>query len=182
MATYVRQERNYVDLNEYQCLYLRDANDSIEMNIDGSSTPVEFTYTVLNDYYLLLHRICFVIISSGAVNADEFGGIKDGLDNGVLLSVERKGNIIKDLFAGQPIKRNAEWASFAGVDVSNLAGDEGIVIGWTFTQAAGFPMRLHPNDILRATIQDNLTSLVIFRTMIHGLLVSKEAIEDERLK
>lgn len=182
MATYVRQERNYVDVNEYQCIYLKDASDSIEMNIDGSSTPVEFTHAVLNDYYLLLHRICFVIISSGAVNADKFGDIRDGLNNGCLLSVERKGKIIKDLFAGQPIKRNGEWASFVGIDVENLAGDEGIGIRWTFTRSAGFPIRLHPNDILRMTIQDDLTSLVIFRTMIHGLLVSKEAIEDERLK
>ncbi len=182
MATYVRQERNYIDLNEYQCSYLRDPNDSIEMNIDGSTTPVEFRHETQSGFYFLVHRICFVILSQVPVNSDKFGGINGGLSNGCLLQVQRKGKIIKDLFAGAPVKRNGEWASFSGIDVDTIPGDRGIGARWTFTRAGGFPLRLHSDDIMKMTIQDNLTSLPLFRTMLHGYVVQTEIMDDERLK
>ncbi len=181
MATYVRQERNYVDLNEFQIEYLLESGGSAEMDVDGSSTSVPFEYTVPQGFYFLAERLCFVIIDQGGVNADTFGALA-ALDNGCLLEVERKNKIAKDLFAGLPIKSNGEWSALSGVDVSQLSGNRGVGIRWTLSKSTGFPLRLHPQDIIRLIVRDNLTALNLFRTTIQGVIISTSLIDDDRLK
>ena len=175
MAVHVKQDRNWVDLTEFQTEYLRNDN-SIEMDVDGT-TPVQFTYVVPNDFYFMAHRVCFFILDVGGVNADQFGGITGGLTNGCLLEVVRNNAVAKDLFGGTPIKTNGDFSALGGVDVATLAGGKGVGIRWTFAKAAGFPLRLHSGDIFRLTVRDNLTALNRFRTMLHGFTAPTSVID-----
>lgn len=142
---------------------------SIEMNVDGSSTPVHFDYQAPATTNIRVYR-CNITIVDGSVSPTKFGGAT-ALTNGLLVQCVTDGEaLLCDFLNGQSIKRNVDWVWLAGNDnpIAAAAGDDVIEIRWTIERGLGAPLALESGDRLRFTVQDDLTVLTEFRIMVQG--------------
>jgi hypothetical protein len=132
---------------------------SQDMTVDGSTTPVDFTYTVTGISPARWYRN-FIDLQDGAVDflPENFGAINNGLTNGVDIIVVKDGV--------ETVLEN--WKT--NMDISMTCYDftspyrAGSYIGrWTIERDIGNPITLYPNDGLIIRIKDNLTALDAFR-------------------
>lgn len=147
---------------------LRNAADSIDMNVNGSVTAQIFYFEAPKG--CRLWRINFTLLDA-SVNPADFGGITSGLTNGCILRiVNQEGGLKLDYTDGVPIKQNADWALLAGVDstITDAVGDDQLPIRFTFQRAGNVP-HLDQLDRIEFVIQDDLTALTKFRAMVQGL-------------
>ncbi len=169
------EQYNYVEEGSWLVQFLKSSG-SPDMNINGSSTPVVFRYTVPAGWSALIHRLNFVMIDNAAMNGHEFGGIGGGLTNGLLIRLENPDNSERrDLLDGVTIKRNGDFATFAGVDVVHAGGNRGLGIRWTWSKATGgVPILLRSGQSVAIEVQDDIRGLLRFNAGVQGLLVGNE--------
>lgn len=146
---------------------------SVAMNVNGSSTAVEFSVTVPAGRTLQWHRTNFVIIDGG-IQAGLFAGIVGGaLTNGLNIKVVNgDGTTQKDFTTSfGDIKTNEDWNLLAGIDgvQQQLAGDDILPVRWTVARA-GLAPELPSGYKIVVTVQDDLTSIVKFKGMVQGFL------------
>lgn len=137
---------------------------SHEAVVDGSVTPVEFTFTPPGDAPVLLSRMIVLLGDTGSLDTDAYG-------NGVALAtgieVEAGG---LDLLAGEPIKANLDWAGYCHDIVFHDFGGSTtryFTVRWTFS-ASGKQVRLDPGEEFVVRINDDLTGLAYHRFMVQG--------------
>lgn len=138
--------------------YLREAGGSRDANVDGSSTPVEFSYTA-DDTRMWIYRLMVSVKDAGSFDADLYGN-GEILANGIDLEVVTAGGETHDLLDGEPIKANADWGICHDVRYFDIgpAADNYLLVRWTFARA-GRPLRLGLGDKLLARVNDDLTGL-----------------------
>jgi len=153
--------------------WLLNASDR-EANVDGSSTPVEFSYEVPDGSRFDATRIIVTIQDAGTFDAELYGN-GAVLTTGVDVEVQRANGQVSDLLDGFPIKSNADWQAlcydFAYNDIGT--GDNVGVIRWTF-EKAGDDLVLNQGDKFVVTINDNLTVLTGHRFMLQGSIPSTQ--------
>lgn len=151
----------------------RASDNSIQMNIDASlSSPEVFEFVVPSGAVfkrLELFQVNLFIVDNN-LKWDEFGG-QPQLSNGLLIQAFDDQNNIQHNFDTdvQPIRQNSDFVSLAGnsVKVSEAPGLDLLTVEWDLFQT-GSSFSLWPNWSFRITVQDNLTSLNLFRSMIQG--------------
>ena len=139
---------------------------SREANVDGSVTPVEFSFTATR--LCEINRMLIAITDSGTVTSDTYGALST-LTNEVEFE-----HVAADMTVTQILSypiRNSDWRgrmynfdedSFSGGgSVKSLSGR------WTF-KAAGAGLWLHSGDSLVIRINDDLTGLTTHRFIIQG--------------
>jgi len=136
-----------------------DGTGDVQMNVDGSTIPVEFLVTPDTQEILLVNRLVVSVRDSGGLDAGLYGN-NVILVNGIEIGIKRDGVVIEDLTLGHPIKTNADWGLFCYdvTEVSFGAGDNYLGIRWTFTKD-GAALRLNKGDSFFMKISDNLTAL-----------------------
>ncbi|MDB4306312.1 hypothetical protein N9980_01980 [bacterium] len=144
---------------------------SIDMNVDGSVTPVNFTYTVPANDEAFISR-CNIYIQDASPSPILFGGIA-ALTNGLLIEVLDSGlSVIKTFNAQKPTQDNSDFVSLAGVDVryqSGAGAGDDVAIRWTFANhSGGDTLQLRQNETFRVRVRDNLTALTAFRWVLQG--------------
>ena len=132
---------------------------SPDMNVDGSITPVDFSYIVSGLFDAKWFRN-FFDLQDGTQNfqPDNFGAISGGLTNGVDIITLREGveTIIENW------KTNMDVAMTCYDFTSPFKA--GAYVGrWTIASDIGNPITLFPDDGIIIRINDNLTSLDAFR-------------------
>ena len=151
------------------------SNGSKDMNIDGSVTPVTFSvehHRAVMD--MDIFRVNMVILDAGPA-ASEFGGIPNGLTNGLLIRVmDSQGNILLDFLDGLTIRNNSDFGLLAGPDwpIVTGAGTDAVSVRWTIAKA-GDSVVLNKGDRFEVVVQDDLTSLDSFRIQVQGIFVPK---------
>ncbi len=148
--------------------FLKDGGGSISMNVDGSVTPVEFTYKCPDNYQAILRRINISIFDGGPTG-NEFGGIP-ALTNGVHFCT--RGTDGKEIFnftEGGDIKQNRAFGLLAGPDwaLATGAGVDAVTVRWTF-EKAGKQILLLPGEEFVVIIQDDLTAIDDMGMQIQG--------------
>ncbi len=147
-------------LNEY----LLTAAGSKDMTVNGAVTAVPFLYTVPAKKVVLLERVLIYYDSASAFDASEFGHIT-ALANGVTIVA---GGALLDTW-----NDNADLATTMH-DVpgnENFAKKDKSLAGrWTLTKATKYPIKLVAGETFVATVNDDLTGLVVFRVKIQGCL------------
>ena len=144
--------------------YLLDGS-TIDMNVDGSSTPVDYKYTVPAGKSLTLERILFYMDDATAFSPTTFGGIS-ALTNGVDV-----------IIAGSTIvnwKENEDivCTCFDFVGYPNFGKESSSGAGrWTMRRSFGEPLIVRAGEEVIFRISDNLTGLTHFRAHIQGRLV-----------
>lgn len=141
---------------------------SNSMSVNGSSTPVSFTYTVPGGQTWYVQNINLFMIDGGTMDPTDFGSIA-GLTNGLLLEASVSGN----LYTIGTYKNNVELATlFSSSSVGNsttLFGTSGfletsdIYLG---SKVFKPEITLNAGDYIRVTVRDNLTSIDILNMSI----------------
>lgn len=148
-------------------------NDSDDMNVDGSITPVTFSYTVPADRIFELWRINWHIIDE-SIRADGFGGLTV-LTNGMLLRIVKANEDVElDFTDGAPIKRHSEFSHLAGIDLfPDTTGvgqaEDALSIRWTIARA-GRTMLLTAGQSIEFVVRDDIDGLTHFQAMVQGIL------------
>ena len=171
MAPTLRKGRNAVEFFLYKLLR-NPLDNSPDMNVDGSSTPVQFQYIVPAGKDVELHRFMFDLVDN-AIKYGQFAGLATALTNGVMVEIiEDDGTtVLLDFTDGENVKINSEWAHLAGVDsiVQPAAGDDALPVRFSVHKANdGNAMYLSEGRIIRVTIQDDLSTVSHFECMIQG--------------
>lgn len=137
--------------------YLRNpnANPPHNANVDGSDTPVEFTWEA--DGYYHIYRAIITIGDRGSVDAGYYGNGLE-LDRGI--DVEFHTDELIDLLDGVPIRTNADWGArcYDVQSVSFGSGDNYVLARWTFA-LGGIPLRTAPGDRFVFRVNDDLRRL-----------------------
>jgi len=143
-----------------------DNGGSASAAVDGSSTPVDFTYTVPTNAALRAERLLVTMQAPGSLTGSDYGGVTGPLTNGVDLLVN--GVSILD---GMPVKSNNDWAHFCyDVNIQPHASGSSLVhVRWTFGKS-GAPLWLRAGETITAKVQDNLTGLDEHLFLLQGYL------------
>jgi hypothetical protein len=153
--------------NRHVFKWLRESGGSRDANVNGSSTPVLFEYTSTEDH-VNVTRMLVTITDAGTFDALLYGN-RVVLVNGIKVEIIRDGAVHLDLLDGEEITSNTDWAAichdFTYHDIGS--GDNRATVRWTFKHS-GHPLTLLTGDILRVTIQDDLTGLTGHYFQIQG--------------
>ncbi len=145
-----------------------------ELNVDGTAPDrITFVVSAPTDQTVDITRIMMQMQLSNAPDFSAFGDIALGLANGVVL---RANNGVKTNYWN--VKNNAEFAHLA-YDYNTYAatnpaqGVWGIALRYSFAgqDKHGVAVRLEPGDALEIIIQDDLSSLLLFRMIAEGHII-----------
>lgn len=145
----------------YQLLTVNgDGTGNASMNVDGSSTPVKFYIQPPSDEKYTLKRMNVEVIDGSFNDALKYGGLT--LGNGMRVFIENDSGLIKEYTNGFTIKRNFDWALFAGVDTPILSAPvtDALIIRWTFGKGCSDIVLDGSNtERLVVEVQDLMTGL-----------------------
>ena len=141
-------------------------------NVNGASTAVPF-YAGPTEGIWKINRMIVSIEDDANITASGYGGLAT-LTNGVSLKVHTggvTGEVLVDLMDGETATSIVDWGDYC-YDVTPHtfgSGTNFVLVRWTFGKAGG-PLRLqaHTNDVLVATVQDDLSTLVKHHFFIQG--------------
>ena len=143
---------------------------SIDMDVNGSITPVLFKWTVPAGVQARVTRLIIHLSDAGSQPGD-FGGINGGVANGVLFHVFDENDVLTlDLLDGTSIKINGDYAHIAGVDIDVKTGTglDSTVARATMAKT-GASLLLLPGQYIGLTVQDDLTSISGgYHIKVHG--------------
>jgi hypothetical protein len=152
---------NYLPVGRYKTMILLlDGSGSNDLFVDGT-TPKKFWISPPSGRSGLLYRLNFSMIGTSNFAANGFGTGASALTNGLKIGVDDSNGVeVYDFTENHPIKTNAGFTLFAGVDVTTIADGKGMGVRWTLSKATGGEAILIPSGWrLRATVQDNLSAL-----------------------
>jgi len=147
--------------------FLRNSGGSPDMDVNGSSTPVIFSFDADATYNIRLHEIRTVFVSSSLEFGNDVFGDDDPLDNGVKYSIYY--NSIETTLAN--LQTNEDFC-FLTPGPQPLIEKSGAAEMITVVQQFGQPIVLRANstDAFRVTIRDDLRAGVIyFRVLAYGI-------------
>lgn len=141
---------------------------SAELNIDGSSSSVDFDYVAEVD--TAIERINIEIVD-GSIRNDRFAGLAAALPNGLLFKVFDSDGTTElfDFCDNVPITITSDFVALAGTDsiIAQAAGDDSLPIRWTLGKS-GKMLKLTAGQRFRITVQDDLSTITRFRAMVQG--------------
>lgn len=155
------------------------ASGSNDMQVDGSTTPVEFWVPANSTYDLYIANISFVIADASAV-LNKFGNITaltngcdleyftDGGTNTIGTALKSNFDFVRLCLGNPPFGDGA--AAFRASNVESTS--EGYIPVLNFSQVFGFPygIRLRPgtSDKLIVRVNDNTTGVDAFNAIAYG--------------
>lgn len=154
---------------KYFIEFLRNSG-SRQMNVDGSVTPVDFTVGpgTGKKWYI---AEALIAIEDSSINFTKFGG-RSALTNGILIKVTENG-VERDI-VGEPIKRNAGFSFIAYDSKISAASTDLMTVRWKISDSGTFIRLLKStSDIIKITVQDNLTSISEFSASLVGYEVDE---------
>jgi len=160
---------NYIEFNQYRAAYLKNGADR-SMVVNGSVTPVEFSYSPPAGFDFLVSRLAGHMIDNKTMNADTFGGIATVLTNGVRIYLKGPDDIeTSDFLDGTTLQRNGDFDAF--FTTTSLLSNRGMGFRW---ESFGIPARLRENNSFAVSIEDDLSSLIHFEMILHGVMIPTE--------
>lgn len=135
------------------------AGATIDMGVNGATTPVRFKYTCPAGKFARLQR-CLIQLSDGtAATFITFGGITsltNGCDFGIY---DADDNQLLDLTGGLGWKNNGDLeACCYDVRYDTRGALSNVTARWTFTRDVGGPLILEPGQYLGCVVNDNLNT------------------------
>ncbi len=167
------QAVNPINIGE-QALYRPDflrASASPAMNVDGSTTPVNFELLPATDEIIRVERLRMFMRCAAAITFTGFGNLA-ALTNGITLSKHDGTAVISDLLGGAggtgagPIQTTEDLLPY--VERFELL-DSSLVLVAEFKIP---PIRLVGTQRLRWTVADDLTGLTELRVLAEAILES----------
>lgn len=140
---------------------------NIEADVDGSSTPVNFEFGPSTNEVFVLDRILIYGLGTSNVASTNYVNLT-ALSNGVVMTLQNSGGIVKDITDGLPLKTNDDLTNLCYDVRQNLFGanPRSISLRYSFTKETGGHGILldgRRGEKLIMTINDDLTALVAHR-------------------
>lgn len=134
--------------------------DEPDLNVDGSTDAVEKDLAPASDAIYRVSQVALILACSAAIEMTKFGDLA-ALTNGLKVEWRNADGVVADLLAGQPAKTLNDLAAVFDVGVAELGTSHTI----RALLQLPVPMRLDggAGELLRVTVQDDLSSLVRFR-------------------
>ena len=146
---------------------------NLNINGDGSSTPIDYYVEALAGERLLVARAIIHILAATDIDAREYGDIGGGLANGIDLFIRRSGISIK-VSNDLPIKINEDWGRWDFDSVPIKVGPTNKTpvwqSRWTFTRyGSPWGIVLEEGDRIGIRLNDNLGTLTEQTVIIQGV-------------
>ena len=159
------QKRLYVNQASMEALYISDYlknGSSPDMNVNGSGTPQNFNYNAASSTKFI-DSITVYLSDDADFTEVGVGGIATSLTNGILLTYQSKGiaATLVNLQSNMDIISMFHYQVFSDVDTGILSTSRIYVA--TFKLEHRIALVPGNSDYFRATIRDNLSSLVRLR-------------------
>lgn len=150
--------------------FVRDGASSENLLVDGSGTPVEFTYDADPTYDISLQEIKFVMASNSITfGTDYFGAVSGPLTNGLLVEVTAGGST-GTVFN---IKQNEGFVNFASPGGFEWIVSSKDLLASTWLVGGGLVLRAGTADEVKVTVRDDIDSAgVYFRCFVKGNLLA----------
>ncbi len=131
---------------------------SLDLNVDGSVTPVEYTIAPVGSDILYVSGISIWLEDKGTWFKDTFGTLPE-LTNGVLIELGRDttfteiGNFINNFDI------SSTFSSGQAISLKDISGEIAIIGTQPLDQKRNIRLDGSNNDSLRVTVRDTLTGL-----------------------
>lgn len=152
--------------------HLEDSG-SIDMNVDGSTTTVEFEAGPGAGEKWYVFALSFYIEDPGSADSTDFGSISGGLTNGLELKIKTNGtektsaNLTENINIVQCFSGNAGTASEESV---GFLDEDDVFYGlWQFNPVV--TLDGDQSDFFKFRVRDNLSGLAQLRSNIHYWIV-----------
>jgi len=152
----------------YKDILLANAG-SVEMNVNGSGTNVNFDFTPATGSTFYLETLGIIIIDNGLMTNTNFGAITGSLNQGIQLLIRSQGTEYEETI----IKDNTDLLlTFTGGVGGGMPGATGFMNTDDFFNGKMTferPIKLDGNqgDYIRIKVRDNLATLDMFRSIAH---------------
>jgi len=153
--------------------FVRETGTSPNLLVNGSSTPVVFTYGADSTYDISIQEMKFLLVSNAITFGSEYFGAKSGpLANGLLVEVVAGGNtgIVYNLV------QNESFVNFASPGGFEWVVSSKDMMSSTWLVGGGLKLVHGTSDQVRVTVRDNLLTPVAagvyFRCFVKGNLLS----------
>lgn len=149
---------------------------SRDLRVDGSSTPVDFTYVVPTGKEAIIAR-CILKMQDVSIKLHEFLGTGASLTNGILVTAhDSDDSTLVDFLDGDPIKNTIDFANLAAVDLPLVTASgqdpDSVPVRWSLFKT-GYYLKLTAGQYLRVRIQDNLSSGIgLFEWHVQGRIIT----------
>ena len=146
--------------------FVEDSGDSSDLRVDGSTTPVVFEYTADATHDIALQEIRFTMAANSITfGTSYFGSVSGPLSNGLLVqAIIASGTVtLYNMVQNESFVNFASPGGFEWVVSSKDMMTSAYVIG------GGLVLRAGTSDVVRVTVQDNLSSCgTYFRCFVKG--------------
>lgn len=151
----------------YNHFCLNAGSESLLVN--GSSTPVVFTYPAHAEHDISLQEIKFVLSANGITfGTNYFGGVAGPLTNGLLVEITAGGatGTVYNL------KQNESFVNFASPGGFEWVVSSKDLMAATYSIGGGFKLKAGTSDCVKVTVRDNISSAgTYFKCFVKGHLV-----------
>lgn len=156
--------------------FLKNAAGSIDLNVDGSTTPVAFSYTVpvyKNAPAWIVSGLVFVIADQAIVLATKFAGINGGLTNGIILQLTEPPGANSASKTLLNVKFNLDFALYTnegsiGLDLNAEGTGPDSFTAFISSFPGGYRLLCKPGTQLSLIVQDDLSTIDRFQCVSHG--------------
>lgn len=152
-----------------------EKDGSSNLNVDGSSTAVDFVLTSTNDFsrWITGVRLLFNGVNMEIDTNDfrRFGAAtasQTSLTNGIKFFIEQ-GNVVTEFFI-EPIKTLGQFLDYADrfTNLANSIGAQEDFISFDFDFEAPIALPPATSDRIVIRIQDDLTDIDLFKAIVRG--------------
>lgn len=151
-----------------------DKTGAVNMNVNGSVTPVSFYVKPPIGYTYGLARIIAGVKDGGVWATENWGGLGSPLTNGIKMYIKLNGLGEVDM-TQVPIRSNFDLANISyDADYQTIgSGESYMAFRFTFTRAGQFViLNGDLGDYIRFEINDNLTGLTTQRVSVQGYQIA----------
>lgn len=150
--------------------YVKEPGSSDDLRVDGSTTPVVFTYDADSTDDISILEVKFVLVANSVTFGNEYFGSTSGpLSNGLLVEVTSDGNT----GTVETIKQNEEFVFFASPGGFDWVVSSKDMIYSTWLVGGGLKLKAGTADNVKVTVRDDLTSCgVYFKCFVKGNLLA----------
>ena len=153
---------------------------SADMTVNGSVTPVDFTFTGRRAASRMITKVVLTIHSTGMDLATVAEGRTFGasglLTNGLRMFVAQAGLPVPELdLMEAPVKQIVEfhrYGTLIGVTDGILAGTDMLIVSFTWPVEEPIRLRMGKDDTLTVKVRDNLTGLALLECEVEGWATS----------
>lgn len=146
--------------------FLMDSGSSDDLLVDGSTTPVEFTYGADATHDVSILEVKFVLASNSVTFGTNYFGARSGpLPSGLLIEITSNGNT----GTVANLRQNECFVHFASPGGFSWVVSSKDMLSATWLVGGGLKLFAGTEDEIKVTVRDNLASAgVYFRCFVKG--------------